>query len=237
MGKIVKQLKKLVIGHKVDSKSFIEFLRKKGVKVGKGVEIFRPFNTNIDTQNPHLLSIGDYVMMTGPVTILTHDYSWSVLKRKYGCVYGKQRKTQIGNNIFIGWGATILPGTKIGDNVIIGANSVVSGTVESNSVYAGNPAKKLLTIDEFFERRKASQLREAKEYVLEYEKNFGKVPPESELDEYFYLFADADNLNESFMTKMRLLDNADERIENLRKSERQFNSYEEFLKYCHENKN
>lgn len=40
--------------------------------------------------------------MTGPVTILTHDYSWSVLKKKYGIIYGNQRKTVIGNNVFIG---------------------------------------------------------------------------------------------------------------------------------------
>ena len=85
MGKIVKQLKKLVIGHKVDSKSFIEFLRKKGVKVGKGVEIFRPFNTNIDTQNPHLLSIGDYVMMTGT----------GIVKK---CAVGEYPKSWIGRS-------------------------------------------------------------------------------------------------------------------------------------------
>lgn len=42
--------------------------------------------------------------MTGPVTILTHDYSWSVLKKKYGIIYGNQRKTVIGNNVFIGGG-------------------------------------------------------------------------------------------------------------------------------------
>ena len=50
--------------------------------------------------------------MTGPVTILTHDYSWSVLKKKYGIIYGNQRKTVIGNNVFIGGGATILGGSR-----------------------------------------------------------------------------------------------------------------------------
>ena len=88
------------------------------------------------------MTIGNDVQITDPVTILTHDYSWSVLKKKYGIIYGNQRKTVIGNNVFIGWGATILGGSHIGDNVIIGANSVVSGNVDSNSVYAGNPARK-----------------------------------------------------------------------------------------------
>ena len=139
---ILNLLKKKLLGYKLSSESYINYLQKKGVKVGKGIEIFRPFRTEIDMQNPHLLTIGDYVQMTGPVTILTHDYSWSVLKRKYnGEILGNQRETIIGNNVFIGWGATILGGSKIGDNTIIGANSVVSGKIKGNSVYAGNPAR------------------------------------------------------------------------------------------------
>lgn len=41
-------------------------------------------------------------------------------------------------------------GSKIGDNVIIGAGSVVTGNLESNFVYAENPAKKIMTIDKFY---------------------------------------------------------------------------------------
>lgn len=202
--------------------------------VGKGVEIFRPYNTVIDTQNPHLLSIGDYVMMTGPVTILTHDYSWSVLK-KYGVVYGKQRKTVIGNNVFIGWGATILPGANIGDNVIIGANAVVSGRVESDSVYAGNPAKKVMSLDAFYERRMNSQLKEAVRYVLEYKARFGKEPPVEELDEYFYLFTNSDNLVNlppQFVTKLKLMNNEAECFNYIKNHQSMFRDYASFLEYC-----
>ena len=234
MGKITEMVRKKVLGYKADSDSYIEFLRNKGVLVGEDVRIFRPNQTVIDVQNPHLLSIGDHVMMTGPVTILTHDYSWSVLKRKYGYVYGKQRRTVIGNNVFIGWGATILPGARIGDNVVIGANSVVGGRVDSDSVYAGNPAKKLLTLDEFFARRQDRQFAEAADYVLAYEERFGTEPPESELDEYFFLFADADRLNPAFEVKMKLVGNYEESMEMLRQNVRKFNSYEEFLKACHD---
>ena len=130
------------MGYRATAETYIKYSRSKGVKVGENVKIFRPFNTTIDVQNPHLLTIGNDVQITGPVTILTHDYSWSVLKKKYGIIYGNQRKTVIGNNVFIGGGATILGRSHIGDNVIIGANSVVSGNVDSNSVYAGNPARK-----------------------------------------------------------------------------------------------
>ena len=52
----------------------------------------------------------------------------------------------IGNNVWIGRGCIIMPGTVIADNVIIGANSVVKGQLETNSVYVGSPAVKIRTI-------------------------------------------------------------------------------------------
>jgi acetyltransferase-like isoleucine patch superfamily enzyme len=48
---------------------------------------------------------------------------------------------QIGNNVWIGINVTVVGPVTIGDNVVIGANSLVLGTLESNSVYAGSPAK------------------------------------------------------------------------------------------------
>jgi acetyltransferase-like isoleucine patch superfamily enzyme len=48
---------------------------------------------------------------------------------------------KIGNNVWIGRGCIVLPGSIIADNVVIGANSLVKGTLLSNSVYFGSPAK------------------------------------------------------------------------------------------------
>ena len=50
---------------------------------------------------------------------------------------------QIGNESFIGANSVVKQGLKIGDNVIIGAGSVVIQDIEDNSVYAGNPCKKI----------------------------------------------------------------------------------------------
>lgn len=75
------KIKELVLGYRASSEAYINFLRKQGIKVGNNVKLYRPFNTTIDFQNPHLLTIGNDVQITGPVTILTHDYSWSVLKK------------------------------------------------------------------------------------------------------------------------------------------------------------
>jgi virginiamycin A acetyltransferase len=49
--------------------------------------------------------------------------------------------TVIGNDVWIGQNATILPGVHIGDGAIIGANSVVASDVEPYSIVVGNPVK------------------------------------------------------------------------------------------------
>ncbi len=51
--------------------------------------------------------------------------------------------TVIGNDVWIGQNAVILPGVHIGDGAIIGANSVVGSDIEPYSVAAGNPARPL----------------------------------------------------------------------------------------------
>jgi virginiamycin A acetyltransferase len=51
------------------------------------------------------------------------------------------RDTVVGNDVWIGAGATILPGARIGDGVIVGAGAVVGGTIPPYTVVAGNPAR------------------------------------------------------------------------------------------------
>ena len=55
------------------SPQYIEHLRSRGVKVGKGCYFFDPANTIVDAQRPHLLTIGDYVKVASGAIILTHD--------------------------------------------------------------------------------------------------------------------------------------------------------------------
>lgn len=51
------------------------------------------------------------------------------------------KPVKIGNNVWIGESVAILPGVNLGDNCIVGANSVVTKSFEKNSIIAGNPAK------------------------------------------------------------------------------------------------
>ena len=193
--------------------------------------IYNPDITHIDETDPHLLTIGNHVRITGPVTILTHDCSWSVIKHKYGEICGKQRAVTIGDGVFVGWGATILCGTTVGDHTIIGAQAVVSGRVDSDSVYAGNPAKKIMTLDEFYAKRKEKQLAEAVAYANAYYARFGKEVPAEKLDEYFFLFSTRKD-SELYHYKIGLMGDEAKTLEMLDSTQSQFDSSESFLAYC-----
>ena len=52
---------------------------------------------------------------------------------------------RIGNDVWIGGGAIILPGVTIGDGALIGAGSVVTRNVGANQIVAGNPARSIGT--------------------------------------------------------------------------------------------
>lgn len=180
-GMLKRLVKKMVMGYKADGESYLAFLKRGGAEIGENVRIFTPSQTHIDDQALHLLHIGSNVVLTGSVTILTHDYSSFVCMRRFPereRAVAAMRPVTIGDNVFIGWGATILPGAIIGDNTIIGAGAVVSGVIEPDSVYAGNPAKKLMTIDEFYNRRIDRQVEEASRIYVSYLSRFGKEPKE-----------------------------------------------------------
>ena len=231
MKRIKEMIKVMVFGYKATSCSYIRYLRKNGALIGDGVEIFRPMSTTIDVTAPYLLTIGNNVNITGPATILTHDYSWSVLKGRYGYICGNQKPTIIGNNVFVGWGATILAGVTVGDNVIIGAGAVVCKDCLSDSVYAGNPAKRVMGIEEYFAKRKAAQLAEAKVLVRKYYERHGELPLEQALSEYFFLFCDRQNLHPSFRRKLKLQSNEAMSLDLLKTQKPMFEGYEKFLQF------
>lgn len=111
-----------------------------------------------------------------------------------GYIYGGTGIVTIGNNVFIGVNSIVLKDTIIGDNVIIGAGSVISGNVESNSVYAGVPAKKICSLDEYVEKLKKRSLDMCKKNVEYIQNNTGKATDETVLREYFYLYKERSEL-------------------------------------------
>lgn len=117
-----------------------------GVNFGTGCRFIKvDFSTE-----PYLITVGNHVSAT-KVRFETHDGGVWVARDKFSDI-DVVKPIVIGNNVFIGYGAIVLPGVKIGDNVVIGAHSVVSRDIPSNVVAAGVPAKVIKGIDEYIEK-------------------------------------------------------------------------------------
>lgn len=121
----------------------VAYQRSRGAKIGEDVVLI---DCKIDDTFQYLLTIGNHVTITG-ARILTHDAS---TKRTLGLT--KCGRVEICDNVFIGNGTIILPNTKIGNKVIVGAGTVVSKSIPDNSVAVGNPCRVICTYDEYIEK-------------------------------------------------------------------------------------
>ncbi len=137
-----------------------EKLVKQGMTIGANFQ--RMNNVLIDDSHAWLIAIGDNVTFAPRVHILAHDAS---TKKFLG--YTKIGNVTIGNNVFVGAEAVILPGVTIGNNVIIGANSTVTHDIPDNVVAVGSPARILCSLESYLEKEK-KRMKESICYGEEY---------------------------------------------------------------------
>lgn len=169
-----------------NSKWYVRYLRKKGVLVGDNTQFFG--KKAIDLTRPCLVEIGSNCVLTDGVKVLTHGYDWSVLREKFGQVLCSSGKVVVEDNVFIGTNSIILKGVRIGRDSIIGAGSVVTSNIPDGSVAAGNPCKVIMTIDEYYQKRKLEYVNEAKVYAFELYKKTKKIPKLEDFWEEFPIF-------------------------------------------------
>ncbi len=81
--------------------------------------------------------------------------------------YTKVGSIKIEDNVFIGARALIMPGVTIGENSIIGANSVITKSVPQGVVVSGNPAKVLCSVEEYLNKQQKLLDKRIK-YDIEY---------------------------------------------------------------------
>lgn len=133
------------IYHKLGRNYDVERIRAGGGKIGEKVYLEGAF---IDPGFLFLIEIGNHVTITH-ATILAHDGStqFSLKKTTVG-------KVKIGDYVFIGYQAIVLPNVHIGNNVIIGAGSVVTDDIPDNSIAVGNPCKVVGKYSDFVSKNK-----------------------------------------------------------------------------------
>ena len=106
-----------------------------------GDRVYSNFNLTL-VDDTHIY-IGSYTMIGPNVVIAVACHPQEPELRRKNLQYNKP--VVIGENVWIGSGAIILPGVTIGDNTIIGAGSVVTKDIPANVVAVGNPCRVIRT--------------------------------------------------------------------------------------------
>lgn len=150
-----------------------------GVKVGKGCLI----STKKFSSEPYLIEIGDYVRIANDVKFFTHGGVWS---QSYKFPIGALEhfgKIKIGNYTYIGDSCLIMPGVTIGNDVIVGAGTVVSKSIPDGLMVAGNPMKVIGRTEDFVKRTIKNNVMCKEVYRLKGDKRREYI--ENIPDEYF----------------------------------------------------
>jgi acetyltransferase-like isoleucine patch superfamily enzyme len=129
------------------AKKFVRYAQLCGVRMGKGCKFVSARGTNLGSE-PYLITLGDHVEISANVTFVTHDGGIWVFREEYPeiDVFGP---IKIGDNVFVGTNVTILPGSIIGNNCVVGAGALVRGVLQPDSVYAGIPVRRICALSEY----------------------------------------------------------------------------------------
>ncbi len=108
---------------------------------GYNIEVGENFysNHNLVILDANKVKFGDNVFIAPNCGFYTAGHPLDYETRNKGLEYAKP--IEVGNNVWIGGNVVVLPGVKIGDNVVIGAGSIVTKDIPSNSVAVGNPCR------------------------------------------------------------------------------------------------
>ena len=126
-----------------------------GRHVHFGKNIYANFNLTL-VDDTHIY-VGDHTMFGPNVTVASAGHP--ILPELREKAYQYNAPIHIGKNCWIGAGVVIVPGITVGDNVVIGAGSIVTKNLPDNVVAVGNPCRILRSVDErdreyYFKNRK-----------------------------------------------------------------------------------
>lgn len=128
---------------------YTEFLRRRGRFYSIGEHCL--INTDCHVTDPEYVRIGNNVCLS-TCTLIGHDGSIAVLNRAYNVRLDSVGKIDIKDNVFVGFGAIILPGVVIGPNAIVAAGAVVTKDVGADQIVAGVPARPIGSVSGLVEK-------------------------------------------------------------------------------------
>lgn len=150
----------------------VKYSKRKGVNI-EG-EVFFYGKPHLGSE-PWCITLGDNVHIADNVQFITHDGGVLIL-RKYTPDLEITKRIIVGNNVYIGVNAILLPGVKIGNNCVVAAGSIVSKNIADNSVIGGVPAKFIKSIDDYYKKAKKESLHLG---------DLTKIKKEKELKKFF----------------------------------------------------
>jgi maltose O-acetyltransferase len=127
----------------------IAALAENGLRIGAGTAA--EHGVLLDPAFCWLIDIGEECTFAPYATVLAHDAG-----SRRGLGYTRLARVRIGDRVFIGAHALILPGVTIGDDAVIGAGAVVTKDVAAGTVAAGVPARELTSVAAYAERHRAA---------------------------------------------------------------------------------
>ena len=128
---------------------WMEDYLKMGMKVGQNTDI-QP-GLMVDYSHCWLIEIGNYVTVAPQVYLLAHDAS----TKKY-LNYTRIGKVVIEDFAFIGARSIIMPNVTVGKNAVVAAGSIVTKSVEPDTVVGGNPARFIMNTSALMEKHAAA---------------------------------------------------------------------------------
>jgi acetyltransferase-like isoleucine patch superfamily enzyme len=128
-----------------------------GVEIGENCKIYGN-SPNMWGTEPFLIQIGNNVHITDGCKFITHDGGTLILRRHTPDLE-ITAPIKIGDNVYFGIETIIMPGIVIEDDVIVGARSIVTKNVSSNTVVAGAPARFIKKLDDYHEKLKMNSLK------------------------------------------------------------------------------
>ena len=127
-----------------------------GVKLNGDV-YFYDMRRGMFGSEPWMIRLGHNVHITSGVQFVTHDGGTLILRRQEPTLEWSA-PISVGNDVYLGLRAVILPGVTIGNRVIVAAGAIVTKDVPSETVVGGVPAKPLCSMDEYAAKMRAKSL-------------------------------------------------------------------------------